>query len=333
MKMQKEQIFSGLLQVSENTWAKKFNHTSPIIEKKETIIELTVNNKTVTINSIDEIVLTIIMKYLFCPVWIVKQWYDKVSLSTNINIDKKLDDWVDIGLVWKEGSVTGQYFRPTYLMFKLFGVDPVPYSTIPFNMLTHTISEQQCMFDIMSGNSPIISRERVMPRISELGFAPSKTGTNALSEGDFRFPNMMKDSGIIELSEAENKIVEGIKNKQPVTQELKEFKYFVISRKIDNTGIVRKDYVFHIPDIVIPVVRDNGKPMSIAVEVELTNKRVNGYESALERYKNNNRYCACYWLCSDSGTADSIKRAYQKIGGTGTCRTVLLEFKIPSPNF
>lgn len=330
-----EFIISGTLNAQENTWGNRFNNVIPNIKKEGNTIILSTGNASVSIDPFDEIVLTIILKFLFSPIWLIKQFYQTWMIAGIENPEDKINDWVKVGLIWKEAAVTGQYVRPTNTLFKLFGETPEPFCDIPFNTLTHTISEQKVVFDIMSGNgiaAEIFKREKVLPRISELGFDESDNGTNVLTEPDFRNPKLFKNEGIMELSETENKINEGMKNGDAVTPELINFNQFMLVKKVNNTGTVRKDYIFHIPDLIIPVIRENGKPKSIAIEVELSNKRYN-YEETMRRYKNNNKYGSVYWLCRNQQIAESLRNAYDAVGGTGTCRTALMEFVVPYPEF
>lgn len=325
-------ILTGTLNAQENTWKGRYNTALPNIKKEETTIKLSTADISVNIDSFDEIVLTIILKFLFCPVWLIKQFYQTWMIAGIENPEDKINEWVSIGLVWKEAAVTGQYVRPTYLLFKLFGEAPESFYNIPFNTLTHTISEQKVMFEIMSGKSEILKRESVLPRISELGFEDSETGTNVLIEPDFRNPKLLKPEGILELSETENSINKGMKEGAVVTPELEDFSQFTLVKKVNNTGVIKKDYKFHVPDLIIPMIRNNGKPQSIAVEVELSNKRY-GYEETMKRYKDNNKYGAVYWLCNTPQITEALRSAYDAVDGTGTCRTVLMEFVIPSPEF
>lgn len=334
MKLNEDEIIVGTKSAQANTWGNRYNYVVPSIKKEGATITFSTSDVSLQINSFDEIILTIIIKFLFMPVWLIKKCYgESIGIAGFEDIDIKINNWIKVGIISKEDSVTGQYVRPTYALFTLFGLDPYPYTSIPFNTLTHTISEEKVMFDIMAGNSDIIKRENIkIPRMSELGFEPYRIGTNVIAEGDFRNPILYTQNGIDELNRVENEINQGIINGVNFTPELENFRYFIIAKKINSTGIPKKDYLFHLPDLVIPLPRINGKSKSIAVEVELTNKRVN-YEESLNRYKNNNKYGAVYWLCNSSAIVQSLKAAYEAVGGTGDCRMMLSEFVIPSPDF
>lgn len=336
--LDKESILVGTLNAQENTWKNRYNAVLPDIKKIGEIIQLTSGNKIVFIDSYDEIILTIIIKFLFSPVWLINSFYQTWKIAGISDLSQnKINDWIDIGLIWKEASVTGQYIRPTYLLFKLFGLPPETFCNIPFNTLTHTISEQQVMFDIMSGKGTISemiikNKNSYLPRVSELGFNNSINGTNVITESDYRNPKLFREEGIAELSDTENTINEGMKNGDSITPELLNFNQFVLVKKINNTGVVKKDFAFHIPDMIIPVLRENGKPKSIAIEVELTNKRY-AYEETMKRYKDNNKFGTVYWLCNSPNISASLRNAYELVEGTGTCKTILMEFVIPAPEF
>lgn len=333
MRLTKSQISSGIKHAQQSTWGNRYNPVTPSIKKENGVLILSTMDDRIIINNFDEIVLTIIAKFLFMPVWLIKQCYNFDGFQDFEDTDKKINDWISIGLIWKEDSVTGQYVRPTYSLFSLYGIPPYTYTNIPFNTLTHTISEEKVMFDIMSGRSEIIKKENIkIPKFSELGLPNYTLGTNVIAEEDFRFPSLYTDKGIQELIDIENKINNGIKNGETITPELEDFKYFVIANKVDSTGNNRKDWNFHLPDLCIPIPRDKGKSKSIAIEVELTNKR-NDYVESLKRYKNNNKYESVYWLCNSNAIAQSLKNAFKEIGGCGSCKVVLQEFVIPSPEF
>lgn len=327
-----ESILSGTKHAQINTWGGRYNKTVPSITRNGSVITYSTSLVSVDISAFDEIVLTIIMKFLFVPVWLVKQFYQsEIKMVGNEDyVDEMVHKWIKLGIVWKESEVTGQYLRPTYALFQMFQQPPYRYCNIPFNTLRHTICEEKVMFDVMSGASEIIEKEKVMPRVSELGFEGKLSGTNVIAEEDFRNPSLFGEYR--KIMDVEYGVNEGMKRGSKVTPELQDFRYFNIVKKVDNTGNVKSDFKFHVPDLIIPVIRDKGKPMSIAIEIELSNKRVN-YVESMERYKDNNKFGVVYWLCATPQIATYLREAYEQVGGTGSCRTELLEFIIPFPEF
>ena len=327
-----DEILAGTKNAMENTWGNRYNKVMPAVKKEGAKITYSTSTVSVDITPFDEIILTIIMKFMFAPVWLIKQFYSyEFSIAgSDSMVDELIDKWIQLGIVWKEADVTGQYLRPTYALFQMFRQDPYPYHNLPFNTLRHTICEEKVMFEVMFGSSEIVKKEKVMPRISELGFDFKLSGTNIISEEDFRNPTLYKDYD--KIVRIEREINEGMEKGVKVTPELLDFRMFNIVKKVDNTGIVKNDFKFHIPDLIIPVIRDNGHPQSIAIEIELTNKRAN-YIETMERYKDNNKFGVVYWLCNEESIANAIREAYEEVGGTGSCRMELLEFVVPSPNF
>lgn len=338
MELNREFIVSGTLNSQENTWKDRYNSILPDFKKDGEKIIMTKGNDSAIIEPFDEIILTILLKFLFIPLWLVRQCYNTNIMILGMNTcDDKINSWIKLGLIWKESTVTGIYIRPTYALFKLFGVPQEKFYNIPFNTLTHTISEQKVFFDIMAGFSSILAKEnrmghKLLPRVSELGFKESNIGTNIITEPDFRNPYLFRDEGIKELANTENKINNAMKNGDNFTPELANFNQFTLVKKVNNTGEIKKDYKFHLPDLIIPNLRENGQPRSIAIEVELSNKR-GGYIETMNRYKDNNKFGSVYWLVSMNSTANALRDAYKEVKGTGSCSTHLLEFVVPTPDF
>lgn len=328
-----DQVRSGATTALKNTWGNRYHPVIPTVKHNGGSITYSTSLVSVDITPFDEITLYVISRFLFAPVWLVKRWYEPVGMVGNEGyVDDMIRSWVRLGLVWMEQEVTGSYLRPTHALFQMFQQPPYHYCNIPFNMLTHTIAEEEIMHAVMSGRHPILDREPTMPRMSHLGFEGEMSGTNVLAENDFRNPTLLKDPQAID--DAEVAIQNGILAGQRITKELQDFSWFVISKRVDRTGVVKRDFKFHIPDLVIPVPRDSqGHPRSVAIEVELTNKRAVNYEETMQRYANNNRFGSVYWLCRDDNIASALREAHAKVGGTGTCRTYLMEVEVPYPDF
>lgn len=339
--LSKEDCIRGTEEAQLNTWGNRNSSVLPSFEMNGANLIVSGGGETISLNKFDEIILTIIVKILLCPIWLVKYFYKVQSggiLFDESSIDDKINSLVKMGLVWKQGEVTGVYIRPTYALFELFGEPKKRFEDIPFNTLTHTICEAKVMFEIMTGISDVCKREReevgfLTPFFSELGFPNGEElGTNVLVEDDFRNPNQFYWKNVGLLDDVNRKIEDQIKSGAAITEELKDFRNFVLIKKVDSTGNVKKDYKFHIPDLIIPQPRNNGKPRSIAIEIELTNKGYTAYEETMERYKDNNRYGAVYWLCRNMTIANNLRIAFKNIGGCGKTRMILSAFKVPTPN-
>ena len=330
-------IQSGTLNSSNNTWGGRYNAAIPYFNKKGSFLEVQANGVTTSITSYDEITLFLLVKYLFIPAWLVEQWYetgtfDIIGIKAKNGRDK-IKDWVKLNLCWLESTPTGIYLRPTKALFQMFNYEMDKYTNIPTNTLTHTVSEISVSHDIMSGQHPILKRFKVLPRQSFLGLPPQEIGTNIICEADFRNPAMWSEQGMQKVIEIEKKIDEGILEGKTVTPELTDFRYFSVIKKVDDTGIPKKDYVSHVPDIVIPMIRECGQPRSIAIEVELTSKGIRGYEESIKRFKDNNKFGFVIYLCGGPGVAESLKKAYRNIGGSGMTKFIIMEYVIPQPQY
>lgn len=329
IRMEEDFISAGTISARRNTWG-TYNRTMPSVSCNGSFITYSTSILSVNIGSFEEIVLHILLCFLFMPVWLLRKFFEYQYPMAGVEetVESTLKQWEDLGIVWVEHHVTGDHLRPTYALFQMFGQEPVKYNIIPTAVLTHLVSEQAIMFEVMTGINAI-NNERVHPRISELGIEGNLSGTNIIAENEFRVPFSQNEYQTI--LEVERGINDAVKNGTPnLTEELKNFRWFPIVQKVNSTGTLKSDIKFHIPDLIVPVVRDGGKPLSIAVEVELSNKRVVGYEETLSRYKDNNKFAAVYWFCNGQ-VAGNLQRAYDNIGGTGSCRMELVEFSPPFP--
>lgn len=322
------------INAEKNTWERK-NNVVPNIIKNDNYIVIRTDEEDVYLTKFEETILEIILSFTFSPVWLVKQW-----LGENIISDETEDDtivsWINSGLIWSQNSVTGEYLRPTYLLFKLFDRKQEAFTDIPYNQLTHTISEQEISFSVMSGSSksPINKAfsNMYLPKFSPLGIEGNTNGTNIIREGEFRSVSLFMQKSIPEIEEIEFNIEQMISEGKEVTPEFDDFKNFVLVNKQNNTGELKKDYRFHIPDLIIPILRTEGKANSISIEVELTDKRLNRYIDTLEKYKDNKKFGSLVWLTPSKSINKNLREAFKQVGGLGDTKMYIYEFEIPSPS-
>ena len=319
-----------------NTWC-RYVKTDPVVTKEDSYIYLKTEDAEAYLGHVEEAVLSLVLDFTYVPAWIAEQWLQK-SYVDLVGFDpvEVIKSWVSVGLVWCEGSVTGEYLRPTNFLYSLFGREPEKYSNIPFNRLTHEICEQQVMFEVLtgSGDNPIndVFKDVLLPRYSPLDIGPHETGTNVICERDFRpvFAYQARDGKDIE--EVEYSIKQEAKAGEAVTAELKDFTKFVVVKKKGNTGVVSQDYDLHIPDLIVPALRDKGKPRSVAIEIELSRKTLKRYKHTLEKYKDNIKFGSLVWFSINGKVNDLLTQAYEAVGGLGSTEMYIFEFVVPSPS-
>lgn len=325
------------INAEENTWKRRSN-VIPNIIKGDTFITVRTDTHDVQITRFEEAILEIVLSFTFAPVWLVEQWLEERAIVSSQTVTDTIISWIESGLVWLQGSVTGEYLRPTHLLFKLFGRTPERFVDIPFNQLTHTISEQSVAFDVMTGSekSPInrAFKHMYLPKYSPLGIPQSELdrGTNIIREAEFKSIAVYSAKSVPEIEHVEAEIKEMIDRGESLTPEFEDFKKFIIIKKQDNTGIVKRDYRFHIPDMIIPILRTNGLANSISIEIELTDKRLNRYIDTLEKYKDNNRFGHLIWLTQSESINKNLREAFRRVGGLGHTKMYIYEFEVPSPS-
>ena len=311
--------------VLDNTW-QNYNPVNPSIIKKDTVIIKT-EEQEVFISNFEEVVLYIIANFLFAPVWLVENWIKKYKMSLNTP-KNTITSWVNTGLVWIEPSVTGLYLRPTNSLFKLFNMPIIKYRSIPYNQLSHTICEEQVTLEIMLGdkdnNINKVFSKIYLPRYSPLDLK-NTSGTNIINEFQFNGLLYYKTKSNKEISDIERSLEEQINDKKAITDEFTNFSKFVIVKK----DTEKNNYLFHVPDLIIPIKRKDGRAQSIAIEVELSDKKIRRYTKTLEMYKNNNRYGYVVWLSQNDKITSNLTSAFKKINGLGDVKMAIYPFKTP----
>lgn len=324
------------INAEKNTWERRSN-TVPSIVKNENYLTLRTDTEDVHISSFEECVLQVIAGFTFCPAWLVEQWLGEKHVVGDKTEKEVIISWIRSGIVWIQNSVTGEYLRPTNLLFRLFGKPEPKFTDIPYNQLTHTVSEQEVCFSVMSGrpSSPLVKNfEGVfMPKYSPLGIqGDTGRGTNIIREAEFRSMSVFMKKSIPEIEDIESRIKGMIERGESVTPEFEDFKNFIIIKKQDNTGVLKQDYRFHIPDLIIPILRTEGRANSISIEIELSDKKLNRYIDTLQKYRDNNRFGHLVWLTQSESINRSLRQAYKEVGGLGHTQMHIYEFSVPSPS-
>lgn len=337
-KINDKEAQDGLKISEKNTWKSRWLDVTPDIQQGPGVVELLIPGKKVQINSFDEITLTLLLNFEFIPLWLLEQWYDTDDNGIvgifGLDGREKVKEWIEVGLVYVENDPRGLFVRPTNVLFKLFNEEARRYKPLPDNLLTHTVYEIGISHDLMIGDSPILEKIKYLPRESKLGFGEYGFGTNILFEREFRYPGLFNGTGIKSFERIESEINQGIANKDQVTKEFEDTRYFSVIKKKYDTGVPKKDYVIHIPDMIVPMIRDeNGMPQSTALEVELSVKSIKDYKETIWRYKNNNKFGNVIWLTVGARTAKSIKYAFQEAGGAGNTRFILMDYPVPEPKY
>ena len=294
----------------------------------------TVDNE-VLINRIEEVIFSIIVSFKYTPYWLIQQWYESQGIG---EIGTLIENWIKVGLIWAESSPTGIYLRPTRFLLDLFKEeDRSYYVDIPYNLLTHDVSEQQMLFDIQIGNEEseiyqVIMDEEKFPVYHPLNLKSRNEyqGTIAVRESDFRLGYKRLKSE--ELLYREEELTREIKSGEKYTSELvKDFSLFPIIKYNTLNQEGKGDIITQTPDVLVPLPRkDGGLPQSYAIELELSAKTLDKYVGIMDSYKNNNKFLKVFYLCGNARIATLIKQAFQKIGGLGTCELYLLPFTPPA---
>lgn len=331
----KEDTLLGIKIAEKNTFKNRLNHgVVPNVERKDTEVVFKIEGKTVSVNSYDEITLYILAYFEFIPLWLVEYWYkDEINLEIGSGLStgkQHIKDWSDVGIVYLENDPRGLHLRPTKALFNLFDILMPLHKPIPEALYNHTVGEMSVAHDLMNGDSPILDKIINPPRISHLGFEPNNEGTTVVFEREFRYPGLHTKQGIGPFMKVEEEIKQQMKLHERITRELSEPIYFGILNKHGNTGIQKEDYSLHIPDMIVPMLRDNeGNPQSTAIEVELSVKSTEDYQESFRRFRDNTKYGTVIWLTIGSGSAEVLKHAFQKVGGTGSTKIILMDYDLP----
>ena len=334
MPVDKEVLFKDSQMPILNTRQKRYNNirfSSEVVEGK---LVLKSEEGTLELSIFDEIVLQIICKFKFCPLWLAKQWYE-TQLSLINDDTSMIRKMIDYGLVYEFPSAVSVFLMPTNRLASLLGVELGAFTNPPYNTLTHTISEEQVLFECLSGQANYLGDAPKVPFVSSLGLGKLEEGCYTIPESDYSVRTKYFNDHIEEFNDQEAILAsEMLQGKVITTPDLKQSK-LTIHKKID----VDK-YDIKVPDLAVlaprKVVNGIAMPQSIALEVELTCKGINAYIDILELYWDNLRYGTVVYLVNDERTkgclleADKIVKArHQDEADSRTCKLLINEFVVP----
>ncbi len=293
----------------------------------------------VEIRRLEEIILSIISDFKFVPYWIIQRWYIDMTGEHDraMEVVSKL---IKVGLVWAETSPTGVYIRPTRFLLDMFHEEFTNYIDIPYNTLTHTIAEQQMMFDVQAGNPnselwQILEEEQTLlpcyhPLLTDLNTnrPADEKGTIILRESQFRRGQRYKseEKFIEEEQLIRNQIMAG----KSFTEEFSNFSLFPIVSFNQNNNEKKKELYIQSPDNIVPIPRKDGRAQSFAIEIEISAKDNTRYDYIMQSYKDNIKFGKVFYLCGNQRIARLVKDAYREIGGLGSCELYIIPYTPPS---
>lgn len=304
---------------------KKSPHITKIAKDK---IEVKTIDDSTIISKLEETILYILISFKYIPFWLIQQWYDDMNDN---NCFDTISAWIRVGLVWAQETSMGVFIRPTAFLFNMFKIDdPGQFEDIPFGQLNHSCAEQQIIFDIHMGNKKselwrLISTEDLIPVMHPLDLEfDIEEGTTTIREAEFRIGYRRFNSS--EILRREQEVAQQVKMGVKYTKEFEDFSRFPIITIDQKTG----ELVTQTPDIIIPIPRDNGKPKSFAIEIELTPKVSTKYITIMNNYKNNIKFGKVFYLCGSLKVAKLVKDAFKNVKGLGSCELYLMPFTAPA---
>lgn len=306
----------------------RYRKGKPFFIQQENYLLVRNDDSFCKIYRIDEIVLYLIQDFRYLPIWLIQQWYSDFQIN---NIFSILEGWINCGLVWIQPDSSSIFIRPTKNLLELFKADKINYEAIPKMFLNHKFSEAQIVFDVLMGNEKselwrLIRDEELLPSYKplEIEYTHSVNGSILIRENWYRTVYQDKE----QLREQDIELKKEIMSGKKFTREFEDFRLFQI---ITDYQTKHGNLSLQIPDIVIPIPREDGKARSIAVEIELTSKGVEKYIKILTNYTDNQKFGKLFYLCGDTRVANTITQAYEKIGKTlGSCELYIIPFTAPA---
>lgn len=314
-------------EAAKNTFYRRPKKSPHVVLHEDHVEYKTIDDST-KIYKIDEVTLYILCEFTFIPVWLVQQWYE----AFNLNGYDSIESWIKVGLAWCQPTALGVYIRPTKFLLDQMEIPEKEqiFRGLPFNLMNHTCSEEQVMFDVMMGNeyselwNLIKAEANKFPCYHPLKIQPkaNEKGTIILGENSFRENRFNPE----EILQGQEQIRRDIIAQKVFSAEFSNWSLFPIVDGIDKNG---KLYTQR-PDLIVPIPRENGEARSCAIEMELTAKSDNRYEKIMQNYKNNDRFGKLYYLCGNDKIATRVSNAFNKVKGLGKCRLFIVSYTPPA---
>lgn len=297
--------------VAERSTFDRVTSLTPLYKKiNDNQISFSIGDKEAIIGELEEAILYIIAVFRFSPIWLVKKWLEE-NYPVKGESNKIIENWLDVGLIFPEGSAICVYLRPTKFLLDIIGDIPKEYTEISEPLMKHYVTKQQVMFDIITGNEnsqiyyALRKEENLLKGYHPMGIEGNDKGTITIVENSIKAP-IIKPSDQ-DLIDQENQIINEIRNGEEFTDEFSDFSKFIIV--YNNNGKLGTQ----LPDLIVPIKRDHGRPMSWAIEVEISPKPIEKYKNIFMSYANNIKYGTLVYIMGPGRVRDRISRAYKEV--------------------
>lgn len=302
----------------------------------------------------DECVFITLCEFTYIPLWYI--FNELKEMDPYCDPLNKIKNWKKLNLIFIDQQTIGEFLRPTNYLFQILQLKRKKYETIPFNMLSHTMSKLDVYLKSMTGISYEMSNFidenftnrkinlnniKIEPtdildvrkelnndilnllegeKASKFVVANNNHYLKVIDEKDIKIAK----SNTEKIASIENKIREQLLKKEFNTVELKDSSMFFCAVADGDK------YILQFPDLIIPMKRNaNGSPNSVAIEMELTAKSLQNYERNLKKYRNSLKFGSVIWFCGDNRVKKNLTEAFKNIGGTGFTQTYLYDYSPP----
>lgn len=303
----------------------------------------------------DECIFLTLCEFTYIPLWYLNSFLKEMDFYSKPI--EKIKKWKKLGIIFVDQQTIGEFLRPTNFLYQILQLKKKKYKVIPYNMLTHDMSKMDIFLKSMLGTSEEINdvlkeefkgnEELIKAYIIEpidILKVRRKNDNEILKllEGE-KIPQFMIDENSYSLKVIDEKNIKIAKaNTSKISSIEREIKVQLKNKEYNTTELIDPSYFFcaiaegegyilQFPDLIIPMRRrqSNGKPNSIAIEMELTCKPLENYKRNLMKYKNSLKFGSVVWFCGDNKIKRVLTQAFKEIGGTGFTNTYLYNYSTP----